>query len=403
MKKLILAQIEITSDLEKNLFKIQEIIQNFPESFIFFPELALTGYQNFQEFPMEIIPSLLRELQKKIPWETQIFLGCPIKRKNQILNTYLILTSEKVEIVAEKELLFPELDIKNFISPGAFRKPFFLDQTLWLPLICFELRSPEFVRSYLKTGLDGVIVAAQWPKVRIEHFKILLKSRAIENQIFALGINGVGKIGDLLLGGNSLVVTPLGEIIAAGEEEETILEIPLDTIKDISSLPYPLKTPYPPIAKVKSLEEVAQISQKLRKKGQIMVFTNGCFDILHIGHISYLQKARKLGDFLVIGVNSDNSIKKIKGPKRPINPEEYRLEVLASLSCVDYLIPFEEETPEILIRTLKPDILVKGADWPENLIVGAPFVKSYGGKVIRLPLDHKISTTEIIEKIKKEN
>ncbi|WP_041435053.1 D-glycero-beta-D-manno-heptose 1-phosphate adenylyltransferase [Thermodesulfatator indicus] len=149
------------------------------------------------------------------------------------------------------------------------------------------------------------------------------------------------------------------------------------------------------------LEELCQRVRRRKALGQKLVFTNGCFDLLHAGHVSYLARAREAGDFLVIGLNSDASVKRIKGPERPINPQENRAKVLAALSVVDYVVFFDEDTPEKLIKTLRPDILVKGADWPEEKIVGASFVKSYGGKVLRIPFEHEISTTKIIEKIRK--
>ncbi|WP_028845726.1 D-glycero-beta-D-manno-heptose 1-phosphate adenylyltransferase [Thermodesulfatator atlanticus] len=150
------------------------------------------------------------------------------------------------------------------------------------------------------------------------------------------------------------------------------------------------------------LDELLIRSKWQRQLGQKMVFTNGCFDILHAGHVNYLAKARAAGDFLVVGLNSDASVKRIKGPLRPVNPEKMRAQVLASLSFVDYVTIFEEDTPEKLIKALKPDVLVKGADWPEEKIVGASFVKSYGGRVLRIPFEHQISTSQIIAKIKDE-
>lgn len=130
-----------------------------------------------------------------------------------------------------------------------------------------------------------------------------------------------------------------------------------------------------------------------------LVFTNGCFDILHVGHVRYLQKARSLGTHLVVGLNDDSSVKSIKGEKRPIVPEDERGELLAALDCVNFVVPFCEDTPESLIRAVKPDILVKGGDWKEDQIVGADFVKSIGGQVMSLPFVDGKSTTNIIEKI----
>ena len=137
----------------------------------------------------------------------------------------------------------------------------------------------------------------------------------------------------------------------------------------------------------------------LRQSGNRIVFTNGCFDILHAGHVRYLMEARSYGDILVVGLNSDRSIKTIKGEKRPIIPEEQRAEVLASLCCVDYVTLFHEPDPLKLIEKLKPDVLVKGADWPEDKIIGKDIVEGHGGKVVRVRMVSGVSTSEIIQKI----
>ena len=150
------------------------------------------------------------------------------------------------------------------------------------------------------------------------------------------------------------------------------------------------------------LNELLSLLRDLRGKQKI-VFTNGCFDILHAGHADYLKKAKSLGDILIVGINSDESIRRIKGEKRPIIPQELRAYLLDSLKPVDYVIIFEEDTPFELIKAIKPDVLVKGADWDLDKIVGADFVLSYGGKVERIEFSFDISTTKIIEKILKLN
>ena len=143
-----------------------------------------------------------------------------------------------------------------------------------------------------------------------------------------------------------------------------------------------------------------KIAKARRDAGQRMVFTNGCFDILHAGHVSYLKEARRQGDFLVVGLNSDSSIREIKGPSRPVNSEEMRAAVLSGLGCVDYVTLFSDSTPERLIASILPDVLVKGADWAEDEIVGADIVKANGGWVVRIPFIHDTSTTETINKIR---
>lgn len=140
---------------------------------------------------------------------------------------------------------------------------------------------------------------------------------------------------------------------------------------------------------------------KRKKAGRKIVFTNGCFDLLHIGHLRYLSQARELGDILVIGINSDASVKKIKGPTRPLTPQKERAEMLAGLEVVDYVTIFSESTPEKLIHLLCPDVLVKGGDWKKKDIVGSAFVESRGGSVHSLPYVKDRSTTGLISRIRK--
>ncbi|MBU1086494.1 MAG: D-glycero-beta-D-manno-heptose 1-phosphate adenylyltransferase [Candidatus Omnitrophica bacterium] len=154
-------------------------------------------------------------------------------------------------------------------------------------------------------------------------------------------------------------------------------------------------------AKIKTLSSLAKIIAKHKKAKQKIVFTNGCFDIMHRGHVNYLQTAKKKGDILVVGLNSDASIRKIKGKFRPINCQLDRSEVIAALASVDYVTIFTQETPLELIKTIKPDILVKGADWKTSDIVGADVLKQYGGKIAREKFLNGYSTTKLIEKIAK--
>ncbi len=148
------------------------------------------------------------------------------------------------------------------------------------------------------------------------------------------------------------------------------------------------------------LDQLLKILEAQRKDKRI-VFTNGCFDLLHAGHCHYLQKAKELGDILIVGLNSDSSIRRIKGAPRPIVPQDQRAFILSSLRSVDYVVIFEEDTPTKLIEAIKPDILVKGGDWSPESIPGRDFVESYGGKVITIPFEYQTSTSKIIERIKK--
>jgi rfaE bifunctional protein nucleotidyltransferase chain/domain len=147
-------------------------------------------------------------------------------------------------------------------------------------------------------------------------------------------------------------------------------------------------------------EEAAAFVQRLRARDKTVVFTNGVFDLLHPGHVRYLADARRQGDALIVGVNSDRSVRAIKGPGRPIFPETERAEVLAALACVDAVCVFDQETPHDIISRLQPDVLVKGADWAANEIVGRDVVEARGGRVVRIPVAEGYSTTTIVERIK---
>lgn len=149
-----------------------------------------------------------------------------------------------------------------------------------------------------------------------------------------------------------------------------------------------------------TLEAAVRYINDIRRHGKIVVFTNGVYDLLHPGHVRYLQAARALGDALVVGVNSDRSVRAIKGPSRPITPENERVEILSALRCVDAAIIFDEDTPADIIKAIQPDILVKGADWAENAIVGRDTVEARGGRVVRMPIEEGWSTTGIIAKTK---
>jgi rfaE bifunctional protein nucleotidyltransferase chain/domain len=148
-----------------------------------------------------------------------------------------------------------------------------------------------------------------------------------------------------------------------------------------------------------STDEAVIRVNRVRTDGGRVVFTNGVFDLLHPGHLRYLQQSRGLGEALVVGVNSDRSVRAIKGHNRPVTPENERAEILAALSCVDVVVLFDEDTPYALIALLQPDVLVKGADWPEDAMIGRDIVEARGGRVVRVPFEAGYSTTSIIERI----
>ena len=153
------------------------------------------------------------------------------------------------------------------------------------------------------------------------------------------------------------------------------------------------------MSKITPRNELKATVDRLKREGKKVVFTNGCFDILHAGHTRYLREARKLGDALILALNSDSSVRSIKGPMRPIVPEAERAEVVAALDSVDYVTVFDELTPLELIEFLRPDVIVKGGDWAEKDIVGAETVRKWGGRVAIMPEIEGATTTNIIDKV----
>ena len=153
------------------------------------------------------------------------------------------------------------------------------------------------------------------------------------------------------------------------------------------------------LLKIKNQTAIKKTVDRVKEEGKKVVFTNGCFDILHQGHIRYLSEAKKCGDFLIIGLNSDRSIRNVKGKNRPLVPEGARAELLAALCFVDGVVIFDEEDPLAIIKYLQPQVLVKGADWTEEDIIGAELIKERGGEVKRIPLVPGISTSDIIRRI----
>jgi len=149
--------------------------------------------------------------------------------------------------------------------------------------------------------------------------------------------------------------------------------------------------------------EAVALTDRLRAAAKTVVFTNGVFDLLHVGHLRYLQQARELGDALIVGLNSDESVRQIKGPGRPITAEGERAEILEALACVDGVVIFGEAAPHELIAALQPDVLVKGADWAADAIVGRDIVEKRGGRVVRVPIELGHSTTALVDKIRRHS
>ncbi len=405
---------------EENLARSLKYIEEAAEKgahLIIFPELFPFGIlkdrikakeaANLSKTFLEILKDAATG--KKI----NIFAGLPfLKNTSLLFNSLFCLTSKGNTYRYDKLNLFPPFNEDKIFDTGCVPVDVWIDTGTFEigigPQICFDIRFPELSRTYSKRGCHLLVVSALWPLSRTDNFITLLKARAMENQCFVAASNACGGYGEQELAGSSIVVAPDGTVLIKAKSEEGLFfeKINIERQKSIrtffnSSWSQGLWN-LPLEEKILEAKELKKRLCRIKKSGQKIVFTNGCFDILHAGHVNYLKKARGLGDALVVGLNSDSSIKKIKGKSRPVNPQEQRARVLAALSFVDFVVIFNEDTPQRLIHELRPDVLVKGADWDEDKIVGARFVKSLGGRVERIPFDINTSTSKIIERVRNQ-
>lgn len=391
-----------------------------PGTLLVLPELWATGfvYRQLAELSRET-PAILQQLREIAALYRIVIAGTLVERVEdeqglRLYNTLFFSGSSGIEGRIRKQHLFSYWHEDDWLSQGDTPQP--VDTVFGRAggLICYDLRFPETARVQCRQGASLLVVSAQWPLARIDQWRTLLQARAIENQAFIVAGNGCGQgndgndVNELKLGGHSMIIAPDGEILREAGEEEQLLAIAIDPLKqqqlrDRFNTVAPNRFVFDDRDKIVSLGQCIEMVTVRKKLGQRIVFTNGCFDILHAGHVEYLQEARKQGDFLVVGLNSDGSIRSIKGEKRPINQESQRARVLAALGCVDAVVMFGDETPLRLITALLPQVLVKGADWPEEAIVGAKEVKANGGKVVRIAFATETSTTGIIQKIKEKS
>ena len=377
------------------------------------PELWATGpLGEADRYLAHKIPELLSEL-KTLAEKNGIHVVGTLpelaadESGEKLFNTTYVIGPDNIFHTYRKIHLFAPMGEDHVFSPGTD------PVALWIPfkrselglglITCFDLRFPEIVRHLVYLGVDLVLLSALWPLSRRRHLELLMESRAVESQCFLAGANAWGMLGDTEFGGGSEIIGPRGEILAKASDRETIVLAELD-MDEIHSVRQDFFTAHAPRSwwpkanpKILDLPSLSAAVNRRRKAGQKMVFTNGCFDILHAGHVSYLESARHMGDYLVVGLNSDKSVRKIKGPGRPVNHEAMRAHVLAGLAAVDYVVIFDDPTPLHLIQTIIPNILVKGADWKEKDIVGAETVKNAGGRIARIPFVYDTSTSRILK------
>lgn len=401
-------------DIEANLAVVQSGLARLrpgKPGFLVLPELWSTGfdYARLPELSLET-PRVLAAVQNMAS-QYGIHLAGSLSEEvltevgSTFYNTLYVTGPEGMAGMYRKQQLFAPMGEDQFFSPGNNPRPIPTEFGLLAGLVCYDLRFPGLAHQQAAQGAGLLVVSAQWPAARLEHWQTLLRARAIENQVFVVACNRCGETDGMEFAGHSLIIAPDGRTLAeAGTGAESVwLHIDAGQIGECRARfntigPEPLR--FHDQDKIVPLADLEQAVAGAKTVGRKIVFTNGCFDILHQGHVTYLEAARREGDCLIVGLNSDDSIRRLKGAERPINHEQSRARLLAALGCVDYVVVFSEDTPKELICRLLPDVLVKGGDWAVEKIVGGEEVAAAGGRVLSIPLVDDFSTTALIKKIR---
>lgn len=402
-------------DVATNLRKVEENLARLAPSgpgIVVLPELWNTGFAYEQLAQLACLTAEHLDFLQGLAERYGIYLAGSMPEEiiteigSRIYNTLYVVGPDGVAGSYRKQQLFAPMAEDGYFAAGDNPQPIATELGRIAGLVCYDLRFPELVRSQAAQGAEILLVSAQWPTVRREHWRSLLIARAIENQMFVVAANRRGVTGDIEFGGHSMVIAPDGQILFEAGNEKTGAFVGLDPFlltetrgrfNTVGPAPYRFYDQ----GKITDLTELAALAATYKRLGRKVVFTNGCFDILHEGHVTYLEAARREGDCLIVGLNSDASVRALgKGDDRPLNHEQSRARVLAGLGCVDHVVLFSEDTPHNLITTLLPDVLVKGGDWPVDTIVGAPEVQAAGGRVLSIPLVGDYSTTALVDKIR---
>ena len=397
---------------QENLATVQNLLRTLnpdPKSLLALPELWATGfaYDRLTELAATT-PTLLAAIQQEAKTYQIVIAGSLIEHDqeaNTFFNTLYLCDSQGICGSYHKQQLFAPMAEDHYFEAGNNPQPIMTELGPMACLLCFDLRFPDLAQRQVGLGANLLVVSAQWPASRGEHWRALLKARAIENQTFVVAANRCGTTAGTSFAGASAIIDPNGRVLQEADDQPQATLASLD-----HNLLYEVRqrfrtcgvSPYrhSDARKAVTLPDLLAKLIGLKAVGKRIVFTNGCFDILHQGHVTYLEAARCQGDCLVVGINSDLSIRAIKGPERPMNQESSRARVLAALGCVDYVVIFGEETPLDLITAIIPDILVKGADWPLEKIVGGAEVLAAGGQVINIPMVDGFSTSGLIDTIR---
>jgi D-glycero-beta-D-manno-heptose 1-phosphate adenylyltransferase len=402
----------VLGEIEENIRQAEHLIAAHapaPESLLLLPEMWATGFDYQRTAALgQRTPEILAAMQR-LAAAHQIYLAGSLTELDTDgglpRNTLYLVGRQGVIGKLSKQHLFTFWQEDHYYQGGMATPPLQTPHGLLAGLVCYDLRFPEVARHQVFAGARLLAICAQWPLSRLDHWQTLIRARAIENQVYVAAVNGCGRTGAMDMAGHSMIVGPDGTVLRSAATEAAVIAARLDTtaIDEQRHRFYPAGDRAwltDDRQKIHTLDAAVAKINLLRQQGSRIAFTNGCFDILHAGHVSYLEAARRTADCLVVGLNADISVRGLKGSGRPVNSEMDRARVLAALGCVDHVVFFAEPTPIDLITALMPDVLVKGADWPEDQIVGAAEVKAGGGRVVRITFEHDRSTTGLIDKIR---
>lgn len=402
----------VLGEVECNIEQADDLIAHYapaPDTLLLLPEMWATGFD--YEYTRELglrTPEILGAMQR-IAARYRVYLAGTLTELVEDgglpFNTLYLVGPGGVLGKAPKQHLFAFWQEDRFYRGGAAAPLIRTPHGLLAGLVCYDLRFPEVARRQVFHGSRLLAVCAQWPLSRLDHWQTLLRARAIENQVYVAAVNGCGVTGSMEMAGHSTIVAPDGTVLQSAGTTATVIGCPLDArlVDEQRRRFFPAGDRSWTTAdrdKIRTLEALQAELAPMRAQGSRIAFTNGCFDILHAGHVSYLEEARRTADCLVVGLNTDASVRGLKGSARPVNGELDRARVLAALGCVDYVVLFAEATPIRLITALLPDVLVKGADYEEDQIVGAAEVKAAGGRVARIAFEHDRSTSALIDRIR---
>ncbi len=401
----------VLGEVQHNIEQVRALLAAEPPgpgSLVLLPEIWATGfdYQRTEEhgrLATEILAAM-QEMARAGACFLAGSLTTPQKGQGRPRNTLFLVGPEGVIGSLSKQHLFRFWQEDQYYQGGQAEPLMATPHGPLGGLICYDLRFPEVAKRQAFAGSRLLVVSAQWPLSRLDHWQTLVRARAIENQCYIAACNGCGVTGKMEMAGHSMIVGPDGQVLQQAGTEARLITTLLDpALVDEQRRRFFPAGDRPWLGadaqKIVSIDQLLAELRHIRRHGSRIAFTNGCFDILHAGHVSYLEQARRTADCLVIGLNTDASVKGLKGPSRPVNNEGDRARVLAALGCVDYVVLFDEATPIRLITTIQPDVLVKGADYQEHQIVGAAEVKAAGGQVHRIVFEHDCSTSALIQKI----